>query len=65
MQNSLYRAEMDALQIELAKFHAWERETGQQISIIFERRDAAERGGTIVRAMENLNPRAVLIIALS
>jgi polyphosphate kinase 2 (PPK2 family) len=27
MQNSLYMAEMTALQIELAKFHAWVRET--------------------------------------
>ena len=35
MENSLYMAEITALQIELAKFHAWVRETGQRIAVIF------------------------------
>ena len=65
MQNSLYMAEMTALQIELAKFHAWVRETGQRIAVIFEGRDAAGKGGAIARVMENLNPRVAQIVALS
>ena len=64
MENSLYMAEMTALQIELAKFHAWVRETGQRIAVIFEGRDAAGKGGAIVRVMENLNPRVAQIVAL-
>lgn len=40
-------AEMTALQIELAKFHAWVRETGQLIAAIFKGRDAAGKGGAI------------------
>lgn len=65
MENSLYMAEMTALQIELAKFHAWVRERGQRIAVIFEGRDAAGKGGAIARVMENLNPRVAQIVALS
>lgn len=60
-----YEREMEALQIELVKLHAWVRETGTRIAIVFEGRDAAGKGGTIGRFLMNLNPRAARVVALS
>lgn len=65
MDKDIYEAQMAALQIELAKFHAWVRDTGQRIAVIFEGRDTAGKGGSIARVMENLNPRVAQIVALS
>ena len=60
-----YESEMEALQIELVKLHAWVRATGTRIAIVFEGRDAAGKGGTIGRFLMNLNPRAARVVALS
>ena len=60
-----YEAEMDALQIELARLQAWVKDTGQRIAIVFEGRDAAGKGGTIKRFNKNLNPRGARFVALS
>tara|TARA_R110000787_G_scaffold190306_2_gene301734 strand:+ start:465 stop:1334 length:870 start_codon:yes stop_codon:yes gene_type:complete len=65
MERKLYDREMKALQIELVKLHAWVRETGTRIAIVFEGRDAAGKGGTIGRFLMNLNPRAARVVALS
>ena len=65
MERKLYDREMEALQIELVKLHAWVRETGTRIAIVFEGRDAAGKGGTIGRFLMNLNPRAARVVALS
>jgi len=65
MERALYDREMEALQIELVKLHAWVRETGTRIAIVFEGRDAAGKGGTIGRFLMNLNPRAARVVALS
>ena len=51
-----YETHYDALQIELAKFQSWVKETNQRVAIIFEGRDAAGKGGAIKRLRENLNP---------
>ena len=37
---------------------------GRKLVILFEGRDAAGKGGTIKRVMENLNPRGARIVAL-
>lgn len=59
-----YAREMDALQIELVRFQAWVKATGQRVAIVFEGRDAAGKGGTIQAMTENLNPRGARIVAL-
>src|SRR6478672_11663898 len=53
-----------SVQIELLKLQAWVKETGQQVVIVFEGRDAAGKGGTIKRFTEHLNPRGARLVAL-
>jgi polyphosphate kinase len=64
MDKDDYEAQLEALQIELVKFHAWVRDTGQRIAVVFEGRDAAGKGGSIKRVRENLNPRIAGVVAL-
>ena len=59
-----YEKQKYRLQVELLKLQAWVKESGQKIVILFEGRDAAGKGGTIKRFMENLNPRGARVIAL-
>ncbi|MGR3495248.1 polyphosphate kinase 2 [Citreimonas sp.] len=59
-----YRAQMDALQIELVKMQAWAKASGARVAVVFEGRDAAGKGGTIKRFRENLNPRGARVVAL-
>ncbi|MEM8592397.1 MAG: polyphosphate kinase 2 [Pseudomonadota bacterium] len=65
MGRKKYEEAYAGLQIELVKFLAWVRDTGQRIAIVFEGRDASGKGGTIKRFRENLNPRAARVVALS
>ena len=60
-----YEAAYGALQVELVKFLAWVKESGQRVVVVFEGRDAAGKGGTIKRFRENLNPRSARVVALS
>jgi polyphosphate kinase 2 len=64
MGNKEYKREKKPLQIELLKMQRWVKETGQRVVVLFEGRDAAGKGGTIKRFMENLNPRGALVVAL-
>lgn len=64
MRGKTYAKEMDALQIELVKLQHWARATGRRIVMLFEGRDAAGKGGTIARFVENLNPRGARVVAL-
>jgi polyphosphate kinase len=52
------------LQIELLKLQRHIKNTGGRLVIVFEGRDAAGKGGTIKRFMENLNPRGARVVAL-
>lgn len=52
------------LQIELLKLQRSVKESGTRLLVVFEGRDAAGKGGTIRRMVENLNPRGVRIVAL-
>jgi polyphosphate kinase len=52
------------LQIELLKLQRHIKSTGGRLVIVFEGRDAAGKGGTIKRFMENLNPRGARVVAL-
>lgn len=59
-----YEATLYALQIELGKLQAWISQTGARVSIVFEGRDAAGKGGTIKRFREYINPRGAHLTAL-
>jgi polyphosphate kinase 2 len=59
-----YEKELELLQIELVKMHQWIRETGKRLVILFEGRDTAGKGGTILRFTQNLSPRSMRIVAL-
>ncbi|MDH5291617.1 MAG: polyphosphate kinase 2, partial [Acidimicrobiia bacterium] len=56
-----YERQKYQLQVELLKLQAWVKESGQQVVILFEGRDAAGKGGTIKRFMEHLNPRGARV----
>jgi polyphosphate kinase len=58
-------AQMEALQIQLARMQADMRLTGKKLVVVFEGRDAAGKGGTISVVRENLNPRYASVVALS
>lgn len=59
-----YFVQMYQLQIELVKLQNWVKSSGAKIVILFEGRDAAGKGGTIKRFVENLNPRGARVVAL-
>ena len=64
LTNSQYRKEKRRLQIELLKLQEWTIETNQRIAILLEGRDAAGKGSTIQRFIENLMPKATKIVEL-
>jgi polyphosphate kinase 2 len=64
MQRREYEIAKRSLQIELLKLQGWVKDTGQQLVIVFEGRDAAGKGGTIKRFTEHLNPRGARVVAL-
>ncbi|WMT87616.1 polyphosphate kinase 2 [Pelagibacterium sp. 26DY04] len=59
-----YETHLRALQIELVKLQSHLIETGERVVALFEGRDAAGKGGTIKRFLENLNPRNARTVAL-
>ncbi|WMT91615.1 polyphosphate kinase 2 [Pelagibacterium sp. H642] len=59
-----YETHLRALQIELVKLQRHLIETGERVVALFEGRDAAGKGGTIKRFLENLNPRNARTVAL-
>ncbi|MEL6478188.1 MAG: polyphosphate kinase 2 [Pseudomonadota bacterium] len=65
LNGEAYDAAYDLLQIELVKMQSWATQTGARVVIVFEGRDAAGKGGTIKRFVENLNPRGARIVALA
>ena len=65
IDSDAYDAQMENLQIELAKFQFWVKATGKRIVILFEGRDAAGKGGVINYFTQNLNPRTAQVAALS
>ncbi|MCB2093623.1 MAG: polyphosphate kinase 2 [Rhodobacteraceae bacterium] len=64
MKKDDYKRRMDALQVELVKMLFDLRQTGKRLTVLFEGRDAAGKGGAIERMRENLNPRTAYIVAL-
>ena len=64
LTNSQYRKDKRRLQIELLKLQEWTIDTNQRIAILLEGRDAAGKGSTIQRFIENLMPKATKIVEL-
>ncbi len=64
MKEKHYEKELVALQVELAKLQLHVNASGQRIIALFEGRDAAGKGGTIMAIRENMNPRLVRDVAL-
>ena len=64
MDSEAYDTQMYALQKQLVLLQAHMARAGERIVLVFEGRDAAGKGGTIKRILENLNPRYNLIAAL-
>jgi polyphosphate kinase len=65
MDEDDYEDQLAALQIELVKYHAWVRDSGKRVAVVFEGRDAAGKGGCISRVRQNLNPRVAGVVALA
>jgi len=59
-----YEEELRHLQIELVKMQQWIRKHKKRVAILFEGRDAAGKGGTILRFTQYLMPRQMRIVAL-
>ncbi len=59
-----YYREKQALQVELVKLQNWIKDSGRKVVVLLEGRDAAGKGSTIKRLMENLNPRGARVVAL-
>lgn len=53
------------LQVEMVRLQDSIRKTGKRLLIIFEGRDAAGKGSTIMRFVRFLNPRHYRIVALA
>ena len=64
LNNNQYRKEKRRLQLELLKLQEWVVSTNQRILILLEGRDAADKGSTIKRFIENLMPKAAKIVEL-
>lgn len=60
-----YETTLAALQIELVKLQRHLSNTSARLCLVFEGRDAAGKGGTIRRIMENLSTRVAKTVALS
>jgi polyphosphate kinase 2 len=65
MKGKDYDAQMEKLQIELAKMQAAIKASGQRLLVVFEGRDAAGKGGALKAVTENMNPRQAYVVALS
>ncbi|MEX2130610.1 MAG: polyphosphate kinase 2 [Pseudohongiellaceae bacterium] len=53
------------LQVEMVRMQAWLRRSKKRLLVIFEGRDAAGKGSTIMRFVRFLNPRYYRIVALA
>ena len=59
-----YQKEKRRLQIELLKLQEWVINSGQRLAIVLEGRDAAGKGATIKRFIENLMPKTMRVVEL-
>ena len=65
LPRKIYDAELVRLQIELVKLAAWVKHKGLRVVVLFEGRDAAGKGGAIMRITEAISPRLCRVVALA
>ena len=65
MKRKEYEPLLRDLQIELLKLQLWALKRGKRIVVVFEGRDGAGKGGTILRITQHLNPRTARKVALT
>ena len=65
LDRKTYETELEALQIELCKLQVHMLKSGERLVVVFEGRDAAGKGGCILRFMQHLNPRSARAVALT
>jgi polyphosphate kinase len=59
-----YERELRVLHGELVAMQEWVKASGAKICIVFEGRDAAGKGGTILRVVRRVSPRVFRVVAL-
>ena len=59
-----FEKDLKTLQLEMIKLQNWVYEKNKKVIIVFEGRDSAGKGGAIRRAIQNLNPRKLKVVAL-
>ena len=59
-----YTKELVRLQEELVKMEEWVYDNGARVTVVFEGRDAAGKGGAIKRMTDHMNPRITKHVAL-
>lgn len=64
LKNKAYLSLINPLHIELVKLQNWVKSQNKKVVILFEGRDAAGKGVTIKRIIENINPRGCRVVAL-
>src|SRR4029453_4132030 len=64
LKNKDYLRELRHLHVELVKLQEWVKSAGTKISIVFEGRDGAGKGGTIKAITERVSPRVFRVVAL-
>lgn len=64
MDKHAYAERLETLQTELVKMLYDFRNSGRRLTVLFEGRDAAGKGGIIGRMREHLNPRSAYVVAL-
>lgn len=62
---STYTREKKRLQVELLNLQQWVLEEKQRVALVFEGRDAAGKGSTIKRFVENLMPKYLRVVELA
>jgi polyphosphate kinase 2 len=60
----VFRRELYGLQIELLKLEEWLMKNNKTVIIVFEGRDSAGKGATILKFTENMNPKGFKVIAM-
>lgn len=65
LKKKAYAAQIEALQIQMARLQADVKATGKRVVVVFEGRDAAGKGGAIDTVRAYMNPRQTAVVALS
>jgi len=59
-----YEKQLAKLHVELVKLQEWVKHKGLKVSVVFEGRDGAGKGGTIKAISERVSPRVFRVVAL-